>query len=174
MKLLTWNKEQHPNQNFHPSNVPVPWQPWAWLTSFPSFIHRNWKFPVLSKIFPPPPQNHHPHEAKGWMYNWMVHCQIFWCLPEGWEWGHTHVTPLWADNPGGELCKSVKLLDKSGPRQMMNLTENVLYLLTSEPGILPPPALSALSPQLWVPPVILGGTQKKLKVPPFLGDVDFC
>lgn len=126
----------------------VLWQSWAQLTNFPSFIHRNWKFPVLSKIFPPPPLE--PSSTWGQR---MV-CIIGWYIArfsnvyQGVRVG-PYAWPLRELIILGEICAKHDFLTNLAPGKMIDLTEIVLYLLTSEPGILLlQPCLLSLSPAL--------------------------
>lgn len=90
------------------------------------------------------PQNRHPHEAKGWTCNWgyISRSRVY---PEGWDRGNKHVTLGELIILGEELCKSMKLLDKSGPRQKCESDWIVFYLPASGPGTLLPPVASTLS-----------------------------
>ena len=117
MKLLTWNKEHVLTRISTLPMCPCSDSPGHGRQAFLVLFTGIESFLCYQKSFLPHPRTIiHMRPKDGCIIGWYI-ARFSDVYPEGWEWGHMHVTPLWADNPGGELCESVKLLDKSGPRQ---------------------------------------------------------
>lgn len=112
------------------------------------------------------PNHHNPHEDQGWKHNWMVHQQIFWCLPRGMRLG----TPGWADDRGGGAVQKPEAFRQIWPQAKYGSDCVVFYLLASEPGTFLPPIVSNFSQRgawhpLWCP--------EKLKLFPLISTVHF-